>query len=173
MTCLKSKYMKDTFVISNLPYKKYHLSSLLLIGNLKREDELKSAKAIMKFNLDSIKALKVKRATLKISVRKNQPYTNIKNTKFKLGINTEYIYISDACYKSAPEYISSQEEFIVDKLDIGRYIEINITDIINKWLSKEVVNNGLTIYSDDDLDGHIIHFSSTESSKPPILEYEL
>ncbi|MEG2538763.1 MAG: DNRLRE domain-containing protein, partial [Clostridium sp.] len=71
-----------------------------------------------------------------------------------------------------PKYSSTDIEFIVDKLSIGKYIEIDITSIFNKWLSNEIVNNGITIYPHGD-EGTIVHFSSTESSKPPILEYEL
>lgn len=173
MTYLKSKYMKDTFVISNLPYKKYHLSSLLLIGSLKKEGEVKLAKAIFKFNLDSIKVEMVNKATLKIFVRKKQPYNFKEVIKFNVGINMEYVYISDTCFKSSPQFDQSKEEFIVDRSSIGSYVEVDITDIINDWLSKKIVNNGITIYSQEGRENAIIHFSSTESSRPPILEYEI
>ncbi|MEG0370841.1 MAG: DNRLRE domain-containing protein [Clostridium sp.] len=174
MEYLKKKYIKDTFVVSNLPYKKFHMSSLLLVGNAKKDGFTKVLRSIIKFKLDNIDSTSVISAYLNLYIRSKQTCNACKfPMKVNIGLNTSYVYVTSTCWDNAPSYKESDCFTTINSKDIGSYIRIDITDIINKWLSRECNNNGLTIYGDKALECGIINFSSTEGSKPPFLEYTL
>lgn len=175
MEYLKSKYIKDSFVLSNLENKNFNSSSLLLVGTVEKEEAgSKLARGIMKFNLNKIEATSVKKAVLKLFVKKKQTTADCQFPMIvNVGINTGFVHVGSVCWSDAPEFEVIGESDVINKSDIGKYIEIELTNTFNKWLSKEVENNGITLSLENSSKDTIISFSSTKGSKPPYIEYEI
>lgn len=173
MEYLKIKHIKDTFVLSNLENKNYFSSSLTLVGTVEKgSSESKLARGILKFNLNPIKASSVKKATLKLYVRKKQTCTDCGFPMIlNVGINTGYVHVPSTTWCDAPEYTVIGEASLIEKKDIGSYIDVELTNTFNKWLSGEVDNNGITLLLENANKDTILSFSSTTGSKPPYIEY--
>lgn len=173
MEYLKIKHIKDTFVLSNLENKNYYSSSLALVGIVEKgTSESKLARGILKFNLNPIKTSSVKKATLKLYVRKKQTCNECGFPMIlNVGINKEYVHVPSTTWSDAPIFDIIGEATLIEKNHIGSYIEVELTNTFNKWLSGEVENNGITLLLENENKDTILSFSSTNGSNPPYIEY--
>lgn len=175
MEYLKVKHIKDTFVLSNLPYKKFYASSLMLVGTVENNSEdVKLARGLIKFNLNKLEGKLVKKATLKLFIRKKQTCSDCGFPMIlHVGINKEYVHIPSTTWIESPKFDIIGEATPIGASDIGKYVDVDLTNTFNKWLSGEVDNNGITLLLENANKDTIVSFSSTNGSKPPYIEYEL
>ena len=90
-----------------------------------------------------------------------------------VGINKEYVHIPSTTWIESPNFDIIGEATPIGAGDVGKYVDVQLTNTFNKWLSGEVDNNGITLLLENATKDTIVSFSSTSGSKPPYIEYEL
>lgn len=70
---------------------------------------------------------------------------NITYSVVNLNLNTENFYYCNVTWNTAPECYETNYKFIVKEKDIGKYVSIDIKDIVEYWVHCSSKNYGVTL----------------------------
>lgn len=128
--------------------------------------------SLIKFKLDKcIKNKRIIEARLYFHVSKLWLAQGIRYSVIDLNLNKEDFYYRNTTWSTAPRYYETNNNFIVNEKDIGKYVSVDIKDIVEYWIHCESNNNGVTLSTNY---GSLISLSSSRSRNIPYLyiEYE-
>lgn len=124
-------------------------------------------KSLINFDLKGVKPVLLSNAYLCLYVKDTNSDTSYySNNILTIYKNLEPFNTSNVTWNSSPcsDY---PIHFAVDSSEIGKYIKINITPIVDSWL-KNNDNYGISIEANNYYSS-LIKFASINSEKPPLL----
>ena len=148
---------EDTYVDSRRNTKSYGSNSYIRL----RESRKRDRQGLMKFDLTDVpRGSEIDSAKLLVYVTYRRTYNNTLSVHEALGDWDE-----STSWKNSPQ-MSDLSEDIVQIDAKGIYYELDLTDLVQDWVSGAAENNGVYLIISS---GHIYINSSENSSNQPIL----
>lgn len=165
INCSASTYVDKTNSNNN-----FHEGERLLAGiNYKNDTNFNIYKTLLKFDTSKLNNHSIKSAFLHLFVEKIKLTPNHSSDNLIISKNISYSNPSTVNWINYPLIVPSNKYTLkITSKDIGKYIKINITDLVEAWVNNNE-NYGLTIEPIDLNYTYIVQFASKNSLKPPYL----
>lgn len=137
----------------------------IFVGTTCRGPEVCIFQSVLKFNLEKLIGNNIKsiKAKLKLFVEGSlQCKRNIVN----IG------YLTECFNKCFPLSYNEGEYLSITKCDLGKYIDIDVTDIVKDWIYQTIDNNGFSITGVENRYNTLITFGIQKNNCRPVLEIE-
>lgn len=166
INCSDSTYVDKTNSNNN-----FHEGERLLSGiNYKNGSSFNIYKTLLKFDTSKLNNHSIKSAFLHLFVEKIKLTPNHSSDNIIISKNISYSTPSTVNWINYPLTIPSNRYTLkITSKNIGKYIKINITDLVESWVVNNNENYGLTIEPIDLNYTSIVQFASNNSLKPPYL----
>lgn len=141
MATLTLQSSSTTFVSSLLPDTNLSNSPIIVVGN---DPVYLDSISFLKFDLASIPVETVTNATLRLFVFL---INGVPPSSIVVNRVTSDFDINTVTYNTKPDYVSTGLSTVVTADDELKYIDIDITELVNQWLSGAFPNFGLALTS--------------------------
>lgn len=165
MINIKLQSSKEAFVTSLCKDCNFSDYTELLVGNWKGKNGAFSALTFLYFQINwlSLNYNKIKKAELNLYIEKSDDNVNL-----NLATSSDRFIESIINWNNKPLY-KKVYEIKINNI-FNEYIKIDITDLVKLWSKKDLINNGMVLYTNKK--DSIVTISSSKKEKNPYLEIQ-
>ena len=160
-----------TYVTNRFPRCNYFFNESIYVGCDYISYNSYKYISLLKFNFSFIKSnlIDIKKALLYIAVKGNLCESSYKDVPLSVGYNNNLFNFHDVKYESIPKYTHVDSTSNICNINGCSYIVIDITTLVCKWIEGYLPNNGISLYTENNL-SKIYELYSDKSSRSPFLE---
>lgn len=161
--------ISDTYISSKSTNLNFSHNSFLFLGN----DNTGIFKSIIRINLDEIYKIHYKYKLKKVELcmyLEDIKHSDMSEKPFIVNIkyNLTDININTVSFVTLPRVTPINNRYRILETNIGKYMNFDITYLINEWIYGEKTNFGITLTVDDE--SYLAAFHSTRNKMKPFIQ---